>query len=487
MARPRTLDELLEGHAPAPTITAAEVAQAHRDSNGPTLIVLDDDPTGTQSVADLPVITSWDTADLRWALDQGAPAIYVMTNSRSLAPDDAARVNREVVAAATAAAQETGTALAFVSRSDSTLRGHFPLEPDVLAEASPTPIDGVIIVPAFGDAGRITIDAIHYAGNQADGFIPVGESEFARDSTFGYTSSDLREWVAEKTHGAVPITRVAHVDLDTLRTDTQATTAILAQATDRQPIVCDIVTEEDLRALALAVIAAEEQGKHFIYRVGPPFVRARIGQEPPAVVTAPPASAEPPASQAPQAQADAPADSARPATRGGLVVVGSHVPTTTRQLSHLVDTAQPLTVEINARRVLDGEPGYLDTLAQQVCAGLEQTTVVLHTSRELIEGSDEQDSLRIARDISAAVVGVVNRTVHTVAPRFVIAKGGITSSDVASKGLEMTRARVIGPMEPGIISMWQALDGPAAGVPYIVFAGNVGTDESLAHVVSVLS
>ena len=112
---------------------------------------------------------------------------------------------------------------------------------------------------------------------------------------------------------------------------------------------------------------------------------------------------------------------------------------------------------------------------------------MLHTSRRLVTGKDAQDSLAVARRVSDAVVEVVNSTVHRVSPRFVIAKGGITSSDVASRGLEMTRAQVVGPMQPGIISMWRPVDGPAAGVPYVVFAGNVGTDDSLAEVTATLS
>jgi uncharacterized protein YgbK (DUF1537 family) len=89
--------------------------------------------------------------------------------------------------------------------------------------------------------------------------------------------------------------------------------------------------------------------------------------------------------------------------------------------------------------------------------------------------------------VSAAVVAVVNRTLKTFPPRFVIAKGGITSSDVAAHGLEIRHAIVRGPMLPGIVSLWEPVDGPAKGIPYIVFAGNVGDDESLAQVTSKLS
>lgn len=480
-----SLDELLQGFQQRhqvslpdnSTASAADVkAAATANTQEPVFIVLDDDPTGTQSVANLPVLTRWERADLEWAFAKKAPAIYVMTNSRSLSAADAEQINRDVAEAALAIAKEKELRISFVSRSDSTLRGHFPLEPDTLAqciEKQDGRVDGVIVVPAFGDAGRITIDGVHYAGNTTDGFIPVAESEFAQDATFGYSHSDLAEWIEEKTSGVAPAEQVIRIPLDLLRADVAAVAAELAKAKNRQPIIVDIVTEEDLRQLALAVIDAESAGAQFIYRVGPPFVRARIGQDVPT-----------PLNQ----QAVAQARTTQPDTKGGLIVVGSHVPTTTRQLNALLEKDSAEVVELDVRTVLSEErENYLERTAQEVIGKLQDGNVILHTSRELVKGKDAEESLAIAREVSSVLIAVVNKTAHTVKPKFVIAKGGITSSDVASRGLEMTRAMVIGPMQPGIISLWQLGDGPAAGVPYIVFAGNVGNDESLADVAETLS
>lgn len=458
----QSLSELLKGYPAARAISAQDVRAAH--AGGSVLVVLDDDPTGTQSVTGLPVITSWEEADFQWAFSQGAPAIYVMTNSRSLSPEAAERINREVARNARVAARAQGLELGFVSRSDSTLRGHFPLEPQTLIEeetAAGHTIDGVLIIPAFGDAGRITVGGVHYAGSEESGFEPVGASEFAQDATFGYSASNLCDWVEEKTHGKTPAAEVAHLDLTTIREGRAA--ELLGGISGGRYVACDAVTEEDLRAVALGVI---ESGKNFIYRVGPPFVRAFIGQELAAPLTA---------EDIPVAAAD----------RGGLVVVGSHVPTTTRQLAALLKERETTVIELDAATVLNHGEGYLDELIERVDEALKHSTVVFHTSRQLIKGKDKDESLAIARRVSEALVGVVNGVVHKAPPAFVIAKGGITSSDVASKGLEMRRATVVGPMQPGIISLWAAQDGPAQGTPYIVFAGNVGSDTSLSYVVGV--
>ncbi|WP_080796817.1 four-carbon acid sugar kinase family protein [Corynebacterium pacaense] len=471
------LAELLRDYPPEAQVGAATVrAAADANPAEPVFVVLDDDPTGTQSIAGLPVLTRWEKRDLEWALAQGSPAIYVMTNSRSLSAADAERINIDVADAALAVARENNLRVTFVSRSDSTLRGHFPLEPDTLAdrvEAHGEGVNGIIIVPAFGDAGRITIGGVHYAGDGTGDFILVGESEFADDATFGYTSSDLGAWVEEKTGGRIAAGDVIRLTLDTIRSGAKRIAEVLLRADHRQPIVADAVTENDLRQLSLGIIEAESAGAHFIYRVGPPFMRARIGQEVPRPL---------------DAAAVGRACTAAVDTLGGLIVVGSHVPTTTRQLGALMEAGGARVIELDVRRVLsEGSAGYLDELAGCVIAELQRGNVVLHTSRELVTGADAEESLSIARSVSAALIHIVNITVYAVTPRFVIAKGGITSSDVASRGLEMTRATVVGPMQPGIISMWRLDDGPAAGVPYIVFAGNVGNDRSLVDVVSTLS
>jgi uncharacterized protein YgbK (DUF1537 family) len=473
-----------------PARLVADAVAASSAASPRVLVVLDDDPTGTQSVADLPVLTRWEVADFSWAFAQGKPAVYVLTNTRSLDPAEAAARNEEIVrnALAAAAEGESGLRVGFVSRSDSTLRGHYPLEPDVIAatvaEASGEATDGVVIVPAFPDAGRVTIGGVHYmrgTGGQAGELIPVAETEFAKDATFGFANSEMAKYVEEKSGGRFAADSVIVLTLDIIRAggaskDPEASAKAIADAiepaTDSTPIVADIVTENDLRALALGLEEAERRGKKLLYRVGPPFVRGRIGQEIRQELSGEEAYA-----------------GNVPAETGGLIVVGSHVGVTTRQLKALTEQhSAARIVEIDVERLLaEGAESYLDETVAAVVDALHGGDVIVHTSRLLIKTDDPAESLRIARTVSAAVVAVVNRTLKTFPPRFVIAKGGITSSDVAAHGLEIRHAIVRGPMLPGIVSLWEPVDGPAKGIPYIVFAGNVGDDESLAQVTRKLS
>ncbi|UZX01605.1 hypothetical protein F8G81_02430 [Arthrobacter sp. CDRTa11] len=474
-------------------IPARLVAETLAASNAETpgiLVVLDDDPTGTQSVADLPVLTRWDVEDFTWAFAQAKPAVYVLTNTRSLDPAEAAARNAEIVRNALAAAADDALRVRFVSRSDSTLRGHYPLEPDVIAatvaEVSGGDTDGVVLVPAFPDAGRVTIGGVHYmrgTGEDAVRLTPVSDTEFARDASFGFANSEMARYVEEKSKGRFAAESVIVLDLTIIRAsaDPQVTAAAIADAiapaAHSTPIVADIVTENDLRALSLGLEEAERRGKKLLYRVGPPFVRARIGQE----------------IRTELSGAEAYAGNT-PSMAGGLIVVGSHVGVTTRQLKALTDQhSAARIVEIDAEKLLAAETetgsaaAYLDETVDTVVDALHGGDVIVHTSRLLIKTDDPAESLRIARTVSAAVVAVVNRTLKTFPPRFVIAKGGITSSDVAAHGLEIRHAIVRGPMLPGIVSLWEPVDGPAKGIPYIVFAGNVGDDDSLAQVTRKLS
>ncbi|MDR6414457.1 four-carbon acid sugar kinase family protein [Pseudarthrobacter sulfonivorans] len=490
-------------------IPARLVADAVAASSAETprmLVVLDDDPTGTQSVADLPVLTRWDVEDFIWAFGQAKPAVYVLTNTRSLDPAEAAARNEEVVRNALAAASGTdsGLRLGFVSRSDSTLRGHYPLEPDVIAatvaEVSGEATDGVVMVPAFPDAGRVTISGVHYTrgtGNDAGKLTPAAETEFAKDASFGYANSELAKYVEEKSKGRFAAGSVIVLDLNIIRAGAAsagtaenpdgdpAVSAVISAhaiadaiepATNSTPIVADIVTENDLRALSLGLEEAERRGKKLLYRVGPPFGRARIGQE----------------IRTELSGAEAYAGNT-PSEAGGLIVVGSHVGVTTRQLKALTEQhSAARIVEIDVEKLLAAETEtaadvYLNQTVDTVVEALRGGDVIVHTSRLLIKTDDAAESLRIARTVSAAVVAVVNRTLKTFPPRFVIAKGGITSSDVAAHGLEIRHAIVRGPMLPGIVSLWEPVDGPAKGIPYIVFAGNVGDDQSLADVTRKLS
>jgi uncharacterized protein YgbK (DUF1537 family) len=361
-----------------------------------------------------------------------------------------------------------------VSRGDSTLRGHFPLETDVLAETliqhGERPVDGVVFCPAYVDAGRLTVGDVHWV-RAGEAMVPVGASEFARDATFGYRSSHLPAFVEEKSQGRWHRAEVLSIGLDDIRLGGQRrVTELLTSLREGRPAIVNAMCDDDLRVVALGALAAEERGRRLLYRTGPSFVRARAGQ-----------AASPPLTAADLHRAGRPSPH-------GLIVVGSHVSLTTRQLAALHRMEEISEIVLDAAELLESDrrDAHIAVVANAAIRNLDTADVVVTTSRDVITDADPATSLTIARRVSAGLVDVVRRVTQARTPRFIVAKGGITSSDVATDALGIRRAWIRGTLLPGIVSAWSAVDGSVPGIPYIVFAGNVGTDDSLSHVVRLL-
>ncbi|MDA7866816.1 hypothetical protein N9B57_02660 [Verrucomicrobia bacterium] len=423
------------------------------------LVVLDDDPTGTQTVYDIPVLTEWSVSSLREEFQNELDCFYLLTNSRSLGEEDARQLNLEIAANLKTAAE--GKPFRVVSRSDSTLRGHYPLETDALTEVL-GPFDGVLLVPYFEAGGRYTIGDVHYVA-EGDTLLPAAETPFARDVTFGYRKSNLREWVEEKTKGRIEAQVVESISIDQIRNQgVDGVETLLLRLQDGVVCIVNAAAPSDLETMVLALARAEEAGKRFLFRTGAQFVSTRIGLR--------------------ERNFWRPEPSSRRV--GGLVVVGSHVPKSTQQLNHLLEHGQMETIEFEVKRLIDDEPDLVSNLVSQVDQHLiDGRDVVVYTSRDLVLGANAESSLALSRRVSEALVTLVRSM--TVSPSFFVAKGGITSSDLATKGLGVRRAMVLGPILPGV-PVWETGDDTRfPEIPYIVFPGNVGGAESLLEVVQI--
>jgi uncharacterized protein YgbK (DUF1537 family) len=466
-----------------------ESIRATRVAGDLLLGVLDDDPTGSQAVHDVQVVTMLEEDAYAAALAGPAATCFVLTNSRSLDGPAAAELTTRAARGLITVAGRRGTRIQLLSRSDSTLRGHVMAEVTALQAVRRDMVgrgyDGVLLVPAFLEAGRVTAADIHWARTAA-GLVPVGETEFAKDAAFGYGASDLRVFVAEKSGGTIRPEDVRSVSLADIRLGGPARVReVLAGAAGGAWVVVNATEYSDLETVARAVLDAEREGQSFLFRTGPSFVRALSGLGP-----------KPPLRGA---QIWGAGQGARPGAGGhGLVVVGSHVGQTSRQVAALRARAATTDIELDVPAVLAGGPdaaGGADAAttpvvadtARRVIAGLGHSDVLLYTSREVAAAADAAGSLTIARTVSAALSRIV-RDALAARPAWVIAKGGITSHDVMLHGLGIHRAEVAGQLFPGTISVFRPLDAApeAVGMPYVVFAGNVGDDGTLAQVVAIV-
>jgi uncharacterized protein YgbK (DUF1537 family) len=447
-------------------VLAANAAAA--TTSGQTLVVLDDDPTGTQTVHDITVVTTWDVATLTAELSAAPACFYILTNSRSLTPAASRALHVELATNLRAASLATGRTFVIASRSDSTLRGHYPLETDTLSSAL-GPFDATFLTPYFEAGGRYTLNDTHYVA-EGDRLVPAADTPFARDAAFGYRTSHLPSYVEEKTAGRTRAADVATISLDDLRSGGPLAVAEKLRALPRGAVcIVNAAAPRDIEVFAAATLAAESTGSRFIYRTAAGFVAARIGQSP-------------------QHTLLSPAAFSTSSSYGGLTLVGSYVPKTTAQLTALLATSAVTPIELDVTALLDDprRPAALAAaLAQTNTALAAGRDTVVYTSRELITSSDPAASLTIGRRVSDTLVALVRGL--AVAPRYLIAKGGITSSDTATLGLGVRRALVLGQALPGV-PVWQL--GPEArfpGLGYVVFPGNVGSDTALADLVARLS
>ena len=476
LARPTTANELARAAPPfsaaVPTAEALRAALAAQAS--PSLPVVDDDPTGTQTVHGVAVRADW--ADLSGELRSDKSCFYLLANTRAL--DEAAAVarNREI-----GRELRRGGPRLVVSRSDSTLRGHFPAEVDALADGLGWRRPLVLVAPQFFGGGRVTADGVHYVlGAPADGdrpATPAGETEFARDRAFGYRRSRLAEWVAEKTRGSADYAHTWHLSLHAIRGGVRAVQdafeAALLDETVRAVCV-DGLEDRDMLVVASGLKAAMAAQRGALHARGGVVVRS-AGSAVAALTGMPP-------------KPFLGREALSPSSGGGLVVVGSYTQKTSAQLAELRRRCGWLdAVEVDVGEVLADAEGAVARASAAAAAALGAgRSACVFTSRR-VQQDDGSGGLVIGAKVNEALCAVAARVVERATPAFVVAKGGITSNDVAVKSLGVRRADVLGQVVAGVPAWRLGRESRLPGASYVVFPGNVGDADDLANVVETVA
>jgi uncharacterized protein YgbK (DUF1537 family) len=371
------------------------------------------------------------------------PFFYILTNTRAMTRDEAARVTREAMEAVIKVNEDYGYRLIIVSRSDSCLRGHFPLETDVMRQCLESHgyavADKTLFCPAFIEAGRVTIDGIHYLKEEDGRLIPVSETEFARDNVFAYHTSVLTEYIKEK--GANPD------DYEIIN----------AQSYDELQAAAQRISQGDRPSVRGAS-----------HGVCPPVSIIRSSSSLPKAISGIP--------DIPLLDKRILAPQANTSPLPPLFVIGSHVQKTTRQLECLLQAEGTCGVEVDVQRILDDA----DALMSETTDVIKQVvdnylTPVLYTSRQEIRLTDADQRQHLGQQVSDFLVACVRRLPFT--PSYLVGKGGITSHDILTKGLGIKSARVLGQ----IVNSVPCVMTPS-GFPYIIFPGNVGNENSLREV-----
>ena len=436
------------------------------------VVVIDDDPTGSQTVHSCPLLLRWDVETLRRALRHPSPLLFLLADTRSLAPLAAAERNREIArnldAALRAEALQRRDVL-LVSRGDSTLRGHGVLEPETLQQVF-GPFDATFHVPAFLEGGRTTVNGVHLLHGQ-----PVHTTPFAQDRLFGFSSSDLACWLEEKSSGGIRTTAVERIDVQELNA---AGGAGLPRLLDRLrslrgnvPVVVDAEQQQQLNSFAAAVRALRSE-KRFLFRAAASLVKALADPGPQPLDT--------------KGLAALRRRDAAGACLPGLVMVGSHVPLADQQLELLLTESGCRGLELPVRRIaraLEGPtPDLLLADLEQVWAQQLQAlltsgcTPVLFTSRGEIRCASEQEGRRL----SCGLAALMGRLAAAVAPHlgYLISKGGITTQTLLADGLGLEAVQLEGQLLPGL-SLVRPSEGAFKGLAILTFPGNLGAADTL--------
>jgi uncharacterized protein YgbK (DUF1537 family) len=220
-----------------------------------------------------------------------------------------------------------------------------------------------------------------------------------------------------------------------------------------------------MEVVVAALIQVENEGYEFLYRTSASFVRSRIGLDAGDGLL----SGE---------------DLVNPSRNGGLFVIGSYVPKTTSQTSALFELTDIVPIEVKVDELLNDDRRNMEiervvTLTNETISS--GTDAAIFTSRSLVTGKDAASSLEIGRIVSDSLVEIVSSITHQ--PRYLVAKGGVTSSDIATKALGILRAMVIGQALPGVPALRCGEETRYPGMTYIIFPGNVGEDDALARIV----
>ncbi|MCQ4988415.1 hydroxyacid dehydrogenase [[Clostridium] symbiosum] len=447
------------------------MALIHKNSNGAIgkIVVLDDDPTGVQTVSGVSVYTDWSLDSIREGFAEREELFFILTNSRSFTQDETVRVHREISSRLVQVSKETGLDFLVICRGDSTLRGHYLVEPETVAATldgeTHLPVDAEIYCPCFFECGRITEGNVHYLMDGAQK-IPVSQTEFAKDKTFGFNNSDMGKYIEEKTEG-----RYRAGDCLFINAGQPDTEQRLIAASGRRKIVVNASDYKSLKKFCETFRLCIMRGKRFVVRSASSFVKA-VGDFP-----------EQPYLRREQLRCTN-------SKNGGIILIGSHVSRTTAQLANLKASGLPVQmIEFQVDNML--QAGGLEKEADRVLALMEKAVArgedtAVYTSRQVLApaGMSKEEILKLSVSVSDALTGLISRL--KTAPSYIVAKGGITSSDVGTKALRVRRARVMGQVKPGV-PVW--MTGPECRfpqMPYIIFPGNVGEEGTLTEIAKIL-
>ena len=443
------------------------------------VIVIDDDPTGSQTVNNCLLLLKWDYSTLIKGFKSNSNLFFILANTRSLSENDAKLRLEEIcysIKKVISTEHYEHEEFIFVSRGDSTLRGHNYVEPDILNNFL-GPFDATFHIPAFIEGKRITIDGIHFVDN-----VPVCQTIFAKDKIFGYQTSNVKELLFQKSKFKISLNNIQNLKLSELKALENKENNIvfkkLRNLKENSHVIVDVKNYSQLKKFSLAIKKLSKQ-KKFLFRTAASFISSISGIK---------------------NNSDKQFSYSHLRRKNndkkflpGLVVIGSYVELTTIQLKKFLEICDCDPVELNVCEFLrisrlKSNCEQLSLFKNKFLAEMRSIlkkgkTPVLFTSRKEISLNDNLEQVNfysyLAHFISELVADLKNEI------GYLIAKGGITTNVILSNGFKASYVYLQGQIVTGVSLVTLKLQNNE-NLPIVTFPGNIGNQDSLVNVWNIL-
>ncbi len=440
-------------------------------------VVIDDDPTGSQTVHDCLLLLKWDYSTLIKGFESESNLFFILANTRSLSENDAKLTIEEIcknlktVMASKAYAEE----IIFISRGDSTLRGHNFLEPSALNNCL-GPFDATFHIPAFIEGKRFTINGSHFVDK-----IPINQTIFARDEIFGYETNDVKNLLFQKSKSQINLDDIQNLFLSDLEILNDEENNIvfntLKKLKNNKHVIVDVENYSQLKKFSLIIKKLIKQ-KKFLFRTAASFISSITERK-----------------SNPQDDmffSNLRIKNKEESFLPGLVIVGSYVELSTIQLKNLLEisTCEPIELDVfEFFRITSSESNqkkrnlFKNKLLREIRFSFEKgKTPILFTSRKFMS-LNYSEQFNFYNSLALFIAELVEQLKHEIG--YLISKGGITTNVILSNGLNADYVYLEGQILTGISVVTYNIKTDQK-LPIVTHPGNIGTKDSLANIWKVL-
>ena len=444
------------------------------------IIIIDDDPTGSQTVNSCNLVLKWDYETLLKGLKGPSNILFILANTRSLSETDLEIRLKEICSSLKEIMNNSLFAeeeFVLISRGDSTLRGHNFIEPYIINELL-GPFDATFYIPAFIEGNRTTVNGNHFVDN-----IPIHKTIFSKDKIFGFNTSNIKELIYEQSNYQLDFNNVENIfikDFEVLETNQPSKLFMhIEKLKNNKKVIVDIMDYSQLDKFS-SIVKSLLKKKKFLFRSAASFISSL--------------------SNVKQIQKDhiyfsqLRRKNNNDEAMKGLIVVGSHVELSTLQLNKVLDISLCKPVEINVFKLyeffkLGDNLNQINSLKELILNSIRQnlsrdSIPVLYTSREIISPTNENDLIHFQLFLSAFIAKIVSAVKNEIG--YLISKGGITTNAIISEGLKADSVYLEGQILPGVSLVTFNLLKQKGKLPIVTFPGNMGNKMSLVQALEIL-